>query len=286
MAKRRPTGSPRSSGPGDELMRGWLDTLRSANTRSAYAGDLDRFIRWCDRQGGGSPLIADAAAIERYRSAGVAAGAAGSTLARRMSALRSFYCYAVEHGALTVSPVGSWVVPADASSATDGLTPDDVRRLVAACAAAGPRTSVLVGLLLYDGIRLGEILGADVGDVAFRGRAAHLAVDRRDGVTSIRLDGRTARPLRTYLDGRTTGPLLLGASPTRAPARLTRFGADYLLKQASATAGLEPPISANALRRSFAGRLRAEGVTVGAIRDRMGHSDVRTTLRHLPDQAT
>jgi integrase/recombinase XerC len=268
------------------LMFGWLGALRSANTRRAYAGDLNRFIAWWHRYSDGSPLAADAADIERYRRDGVATGVADSTLSRWMSALRSFYGYAVEHGELTISPVGHWAVRSDEPSATDVLASDDVRRLMAACAEIGPRTLALVGLQLYDGIRLGEVVAADADDVTFHGHEARLTVNRRRGGASIRLDRRTALPLQGYLDGRATGPLLLGESPTRGRGRLTRFGADYLLKEAGAAAGLMQPISANVLRRTFAGRLHTQGVPVDTIRDRMGHSDVRTTRRHLDGGST
>ena len=95
------------------------------------------------------------------------------------------------------------------------------------------------------------------------------------------LDGRTTNALKSYLDGRTRGPLLLGESPARASGRLTRFGADYLLKRISAEAGLEQPISANTLRRSYVTRAFAKGASVEAIRDQLGHTDSRTTRRHL-----
>ena len=100
-------------------------------------------------------------------------------------------------------------------------------------------------------------------------------------------DSTGARPARSrsYLDGRTRGPLLLGESPARAPGRLTRFGADYLLKRISAEAGLERPISANTLRRSYVSSAYAKGASVKAIRDQLGHTDSRTTRRHLNDEA-
>ncbi len=66
-------------------------------------------------------------------------------------------------------------------------------------------------------------------------------------------------------------------------SRITRFGADYLIKQASLAAGLDNAISANVLRRSHVAAARRRGVHIMDTRDRMGHQDVRTTHRHLAD---
>ena len=70
-------------------------------------------------------------------------------------------------------------------------------------------------------------------------QGAELALDRRGDLFDLALDTRTATALTAYLGGRNEGPLLLGESPTRAPGRLTRFGADYMLKRLSADAGLD-----------------------------------------------
>ena len=79
----------------------------------------------------------------------------------------------------------------------------------------------------------------------------------------------------SHLDGRTEGPLLLGESPTRPPARLSRFGADYVLKRISADAGFRRAISANTLRRGYVASVFAGGVSVDSIRDDVGHTTWR-----------
>jgi integrase/recombinase XerD len=142
---------------------------------------------------------------------------------------------------------------------------------------------LLVELLLFDGLKLAEALAADAADVAItRAGGARITLHRSGEEPESRpLDRRTAAAAIGYLDGRTEGPLLLGESPTRGPGRLTRFGADHLLKMISADAGVAPAISANTLRRSYVATAYAAGASLEAIRDRLGHNDVRTTRRHL-----
>jgi integrase len=78
------------------------------------------------------------------------------------------------------------------------------------------------------------------------------------------------------------GPLFVGPPRSRAdPIRLTRFGADHLLKQAAAAAGIKRPVSANVLRRTHVTAAQRAGVPIEEIRQHMGHRDVRTTRRYL-----
>jgi integrase len=171
--------------------------------------------------------------------------------------------------------------PHTASSHTVDL---DVRQLAAvirASAGLGNREALLVGLLLFDGLKLAEVLAADADDITFTSKGSELCVLRRGTRLQYPLDPRTTTALIGYLAGREAGPLLYGESPARPPSRLTRFGADYVLKRVSADAGVEPPISANTLRRSFVSNAYATGASIESIRDQLGHTDTRTTRRHL-----
>jgi site-specific recombinase XerD len=81
--------------------------------------------------------------------------------------------------------------------------------------------------------------------------------------------------------------LFTGPSRGRAGAvRLTRFGADHLIKQAATSAGIERPVSANVLRRTHVTTAQRAGVPIDDIRHTMGHTDVRTTRRYLQPSET
>ena len=64
--------------------------------------------------------------------------------------------------------------------------------------------------------------------------------------------------------------------------RLTRFGADHLLKKLATTGN---PISANALRRFHITTHHATGADLDTVRTRAGLNDIRTVRRHLRDDA-
>ncbi len=277
--------SERSDPDFDALVRAWLVSHPSQNTQAAYRTDLDRFRAWWLANRRRPPLRATTADVDRFEQSCADDGASEATIARRLSALSSFFTFAASQGAVVTSPVRGDRRPPTTATPTADLDARQLADLIRSSGRLGDRAMVLVGLMLFDGLKLAEVLAADAEDVSITPRAARITVERRGDRVDVRLDGRTTSALRSYLDGRTRGPLLLGESPARAPGRLTRFGADYLLKRISAEAGLERPISANTLRRSYVSSAYAKGASVKAIRDQLGHTDSRTTRRHLNDEA-
>jgi site-specific recombinase XerD len=100
------------------------------------------------------------------------------------------------------------------------------------------------------------------------------------------VQGPSARRLSRYLGRRRRGPLFLSDTPGRESSRLTRFGADHILKKVAATARISTRLSANALRRRYVTTAVASGSDVYDIRDHLGHRDVRTAMRYLEPSST
>jgi site-specific recombinase XerD len=265
----------------EALVADWIGSHHSPNTQAAYRGDLEQFLLWWDRNRRRGPLSATPADVDRFASACADVGGSEATVARRVSALSSFFTFAVARGAVARSPVRGTRRPPTTATPTADLSARQLTALLRSTARLGDRATLLVGLMLFDGLKLNEVLAADAGDVSFTpdGRS-QLSLPRRRNPRR-QLDPRTATAMVSYLDGRTEGPLLLGESPTRPPSRLTRFGADYLLKRISAEAGLRRAISANTLRRGYVASAFAGGASVQSIRDDLDHTDARTTRRHL-----
>ena len=266
-----------------ELAGAWLYAHRSWNTRSAYEADLAWFAQWC-RERGTAPLAATRTDVERVRDACESDGASPATVRRRLAALTSFFDYAQDAGATDANPAEGVARPATApASPTAHLGDADAGELLGAAAELGPKHAALVGLLMLDGLKLGEALATDAADLS--SPPPTLTLRRRGRSQTVELHATTAAALDAYLEGRDEGPLLLGGranEPSRL-TRLTRFGADHLLKRASARAGLETPVSANTLRRHFVSSAHRAGASLDEIRACLGHDDLRTTRRLLPE---
>jgi site-specific recombinase XerD len=260
---------------------GWAYTQGSENTRRAYWADLLAFAAFCTERGAGV-LDAESADIEAFRAEVERSGASAATVARRLAALSSFYRYAEGEAAGSGNPVSAVVRPAvPATSGSDVLSAAEARALLGAANALGPKTESLISLLLLDGLKLGETVAADTEHLTARGRMMVLRLpDRDDQLTELALHRDTARALLVYLDGRRDGPLLLAETPAGGPPRrLTRFGANYLVKRVVEVAELAPSVSANTLRRTYAASALESGSSVRVVQAHLGHTDRRTTER-------
>jgi site-specific recombinase XerD len=232
---------------------GFLDACRSSNTRDAYRADLGHLAAWCRDRGSLNLLTLDAADVARYRTECELAGASAATVARRLSATAEL------------------------------LTDADAAALLAAADAISRRSAVLIRLLMLDGLKVGEVIRADASDVHGRPPRMTLYLPSRKAPT-VALHAESATALRRYLAQRRSGPLLMSERRGRPPGRLTRFGVDYLVKQAAQAAGLDQPVSGNTLRRRYVVAAHAHGTDLDRIRLNAGHADRRTTRRYLdPD---
>ncbi len=243
---------------------------------------MSAFVEWCEAKGQ-TPLEVSEADVGEYRDHCSESGALPATVARRLSALASFYEHALAARAVPSNPVVAVDRPAPSQKGVQpsGLDEADALALLDAAGTVGPKVVVLVALLMLEGMKLAEALGLDIEQLDGSGWAMRATVTRRGAEEDLALDGRTARAITAYVGGRTAGPLLVGESPMQdRPERLTRFGADFLLKRAATRAGLEP-VSANTLRRTYIALSHRDGAAVEDISRRIGHASARDTLRYL-----
>src|SRR3954452_11994288 len=214
----RPEPLDRLPGTADDdpfirLATGWL-VGHPTHTATAYRRDLQAWATWCMHLGM-HPLAAERHHVDAWvrhlmttPQPRTGRPAAASTVARRLSALSSFYDYGVhDAGVLSHSPLASVRRPrvSDESQAV-GLTADELRRLLAAAAAHSPRSLALVSLLTFCGLRISEALNAEVRDYGSDHGHRVLKVTRKGGKTSwVALAPPVVRALDAYLGDRTTG---------------------------------------------------------------------------------
>lgn len=265
------------------LEEAWLRELDSPNTRAAYRSDLLAFGKWC-AQRGAIPLAADTTTLVAFHAARQEAGDSASTIRRKWSALSSFYDFAVRSEAAAHNPALGTDRPrvtAGAPSPTMRLTPQAVESYRSLAAALDPRLEALVALLVNDGLKVSEALALDIDDVRGRHPATTIVVRRRGQQKRVEIDAATARAVRRCAAGRRAGPLFTNSrsSASGQPERLTRFGADHLIRQLSADDDGER-VTANALRRYHITQ-HAHATSLDESRDRAGLADVRSVRRYL-----
>jgi integrase/recombinase XerD len=164
-------------------------------------------------------------------------------------------------------------------STTFELSPAHRSALLTSLHVVPPKAQVLMAMLMLDGLKLDEVLAFDAGDISGVLPCLDVTVTRDDAERQLPLHPTTSGFVAAHLGSRSDGPLLGGRSDDAA--RMTRFGADYLVKQAGRAAGLLVPLTTNMLRRSYVTDAHAAGVDLEQIRRQLGHDDVRTTRRYL-----
>jgi site-specific recombinase XerD len=252
----------------------------SGLTRAAYAADLRDFFAFL-RHLEIDALDAQRVHVDLYaRHLDEIEHRTPSTIARRLSTLSGYFRYAVAEDLIARSPVAHIRRPRVAEeSPTTGLTKDELTRLLDAAHEDGPRSYALVSLLALNGLRVAEVLGADVGDLDHERGHRVLRITRKGGKkATVPLAPRTADALDALLAGRTDGPLFR----TRTGKRLDQPATWRLVRRLARTANLPNAdrLHPHSLRHAFVTLALDAGCSLRDVQDAAGHADPRTTRRY------
>jgi site-specific recombinase XerD len=275
----------------ETLTLAWLWSFReSEHTRQAYRRDVAHFLAWCTTHGivataaSRPQLDAYAAMCATERNPVTGKTPAASSVARRLSALSSWYAYLVDSGVAAANPVAKLRRPrVDRDhTATVGLTAAEaiaLRRAAATDPVLGPAGSVLAGFLLELGARVSEACAAQIEDLGHDRGHRTVVLRMKGGKTRTRaIPPGLAEALTRYLAGRTEGPLFL--NPGGGP--LDRHTVARFVRRCAYTAGLPAAgkISPHSLRHAWATIAREHGASLEERQYALGHADPRTTQRY------
>nr|WP_297425533.1 tyrosine recombinase XerC [uncultured Actinotalea sp.] len=261
----------------------------SEHTARAYCSDVEQAVAFARRRGRTWTEV-DLANLRSWLSSMVAAGRSRSTVARRGAAVRAFYAWAHERGLVDRDPAQRLVAARGVSPLPTALEVGDVGRLVELArtqAADGTPEAVrdwaLCELLYATGVRVGELVGADVDDVERADRTLRVlgkgAKERvvPFGVPAERALERYLTVARPALVRRGPGtPALLVA--TRG-ARLDQRRAREVVHRLARSAGVED-VAPHALRHTAATHLLQGGSDLRSVQELLGHASLATTQRY------
>jgi site-specific recombinase XerD len=260
-------------------------------TRRAYAVDLKQWFTWCDLFDV-DPLAARRPHIDAWAiHLGADGGARPATLARKISAVRNFYAYAVDEGHLASSPVPAkdkalHLPKVSRKSQTLGPDREESGALLAAAEARGPRDAAVVAVLLYQGLRVSELCGMDLEDISTQRGHRVVRLRRKGGEEQ---DQAVAPPAAGAIDGYlaaraeaaggaavTSGPLFVDDSGRR----LSRYQVEWIVESGARAAGIGKRISPHSLRHACTTILLDQGVPLRDIQVYLGHANSATTERY------
>ena len=266
----------------------------SQNTSSAYRNDLSQFVMFLQQNGiGGSKgsdsvewtavdidtlnhYITDLKERKGYRNA---------TAARKVASVKSFFGFLAENGIITEDPTDSLGTPKVGRSLPKYLSEEEVGRLLdegyKPATNEGQRDAVMMELLYATGLRVGELVSLNVGDVNTEESYVR-CLGKGSKERIVHLYPKALQELKKYMKqsrqvmlGKRKGEQALFVN--HRGERLTRQWVWSVLKNYAQSAGIKSSITPHTLRHSFATHLLQNGASLRHVQELLGHSSISTT---------
>ena len=257
-------------------------------TREAYARDLSQFAAFLMRQLGRPPAFADLVALDAKAFRGFMAsrrqsGASSRSLARTMSALRTFFRWLETEEVLKNRALLAVALPKIGHGVPKPLTVEKARAVVDGGMAAEldwiAARDVAVLLLLYgSGLRISEALGLRTKDAPTSERDVLRIVGKGGKERVVPVLPVAISAIARYRDllpyaCEPNGPLFIGAKGGPLCARIIQLAMERLREELA----LPDTATPHALRHSFATHLLATGADLRQIQELLGHASLSTT---------
>ncbi|MBI1685011.1 site-specific tyrosine recombinase XerD [Caulobacter hibisci] len=282
---------PKSGGRAEGWVEAFLEMMAveraaAANTLRAYEKDLADARGFLGRKDNDLDE-ADAEAVEAYFQDLGARGLSPATAARRRSAVRQFYRFALGEGWRADDPSRRVVAPKAGRPLPKVLSRAEIDALLAAASAKdgaqGLRLTCIIELLYASGLRISELLALPLSALARD--PAFLMVKGKGGKERLAPLNDAARlAVKAYLEERLQFlPKGEKASAWLFPSRgkggrLTGRRVSQLLEDAAIAAGIDrEKVSPHVLRHAFATHLLEGGADLRVIQTLLGHADIGTT---------
>jgi len=262
----------------------------SPHTVKAYERDLDAFAAFCQDYYGGpwSWAGVDRLAVRGFLAAEQRRGLAKRSVARALSALRTFYRFLNATRGLEVNPARAARTPKLERTLPTYLDRAEVKLLFAdaeARAAAGgfreARDLAMLELFYSTGMRLSELAGLNDPDVDFVSDQVKLrGKGKKERIVPVGSHATAA--CRKYLQKRdgllaTTRAGLRPVFVNVRGKRITPRGVQLAMKRLFDGLARGSELHVHALRHSFATHLLDAGADLRAVQELLGHASLGTT---------
>jgi integrase/recombinase XerC len=264
----------------------------SPNTVTAYRDDLESFIAFLcnDYLTMGRDLLdlrrVDHLAVRSYLAHLARRKLSRSSMARHLSALRSFFKYLMREGIVQANPARSVATPKREKHLPAVLQTADIAILFEQPddSLLGTRDRAWLELLYASGLRISELVAIDFDDIELRSRLVKVR-GKGSKERIVPFGSKAEAAIRAYLAVRgeldDEPALFVNYRGHRITARSVRRLFERYVRAASLRAGVSP----HTLRHSFATHLLNAGADLRAIQELLGHASLSTTQKytHLND---
>jgi integrase/recombinase XerC len=213
-----------------------------------------------------------------------------ASVARHLSALRTFFKYLVREGVVESNPARTVSSPKREKHLPTVMQPADVALLLEqpdTSTNLGLRDAAFLELLYASGLRIGELTGIDIDDLELRARLVKVH-GKGSKERIVPFGTKAEEALRAYLAVRSElcadadeQAVFVNYRGQRITTRSVRRLFDGYLRKAALRAGISP----HTMRHSFATHLLNAGADLRGIQELLGHASLSTTQKytHLND---
>jgi integrase/recombinase XerC len=210
-----------------------------------------------------------------------------ATIARKLSAIRSFFRELVKHGVILENPVELILTPKQEQTIPAYLPVDDMFRLLDSIKAdnlAGLRNRAIFETLYSCGLRVSELSGMNLFDVDFT-KSVIRVLGKGDRERIVPIGRKALEAIKAYrqrlreesgISDDTNAPLFLN----RNQGRLTVRSIARILDKTAKECGLLAPVSPHALRHTFATHMLDAGADLRIVQELLGHKSLSTTQKY------
>lgn len=265
----------------------------SPHTLRAYKNDLEEFFNFAQFE----PEKIEPVVIRGFISEQILKGKSKTTVARKLSTLRSFFSYLYSEGFIKINPARVVSSVKTKRAIPKFLTVDDAFKLVEAPSEdkfTVQRDRAILELFYSSGIRVSELCGLNLEDL-----------DLREGLIKVRGKGKKERivpigqkakeALKKYLAIRQILRIKKKLSLDETPLFINNRGQRIsdrqvrrIVEKYAKFIGVLEKIGPHTLRHTFASHLLMEGADLRVIQELLGHASLSTTqiythvdLKHL-----
>jgi len=280
----------------------------SPHTVRAYESDVSQYLAFVASETGKKiselgPADLDMSSVRQHIAELNKADKARASVARKLSALRTFVKYLRREEIIDHDPAAMAVAPKRDQTIPTHLSEPEIARLIETPDTGDPlgrRDRAILELFYASGLRLSELVAIDLEDLNLGDRMVRVMgkggkerilpfnqstvtalkawMKDRAAIVATRPPRRSVRSARTPRphDLKTSDPLFINYRGTR----LTGRSVDRLLRRYVAQCSTRMGVSPHALRHSFATHLLQRGADLRAIQELLGHARLSTTQRY------